>query len=133
LAFEAPGSGWTRRRRAICLRHTSGRNEYDSLSAEQVTSRLLELSQLELSKIHAYEKRHQDRKTVLDKIAALRAQEPWPGYDELTVADIRRAISEIDDDARIAAVRNYEQRHKQRQGVIELTERKPAERGSQRS
>jgi ferritin-like metal-binding protein YciE len=55
------------------------------------------------------------------------------GYDELTVADIRRAISEIDDDARIAAVRNYEQRHKQRQGVIELTERKPAERGSQRS
>jgi ferritin-like metal-binding protein YciE/uncharacterized protein (DUF433 family) len=98
---------------------------YDKLSAEEIIHRLPELSQIDISKIDAYERRHQDRKTVLDRIAGLRADEPWPGYDELTVNEIREVLSEADDStAKLLA--SYERRHKRRQGVLEAAERELA-------
>jgi ferritin-like metal-binding protein YciE len=96
---------------------------YDSLTAAQVNEQLPGLSQIDLGKVHAYERRHQGRKSVLDRIETLRRDEPWPGYDEQTVEEIRRVITSLDDDRRIAAVREYERRHKQRQGVLDATER----------
>lgn len=42
--------------------------------------------------------------------------EPWPGYDEQTVAVIRRAVAEFDRGA-LARVDEYERRHKGRKGV----------------
>lgn len=100
---------------------------YDKLSAEEIIAKLPELSQIDLSKIDAYERRHNDRKTVLDRVASLRAREPWPGYDELTVEDIRAVLSEADE-ARAKQVAEYERRHKQRQGVLDAVERELAHR-----
>ena len=42
--------------------------------------------------------------------------EPWPGYDEQTVADIRWVVAELDPGA-LAQVDEYERRHKGRKGV----------------
>ena len=61
---------------------------YDSLTAEEIASRLPELSQIDLAKIDSYERKNDNRTTVLSRVTALRREEPWPGYDELTVAEI---------------------------------------------
>jgi len=98
---------------------------YDQLSAEEIIAKLPELSQIDLSKIDAYERRHADRKTVLDRIAGLRADEPWPGYDELTVEEIREVLSGTEEET-AKKVADYERRHKQRQGVLQAAERELA-------
>ena len=48
--------------------------------------------------------------------AAKRDREPWPGYDELSVVEIEKALEELDDEA-LAAVDDYERGHKDRKGV----------------
>jgi hypothetical protein len=45
---------------------------YDDLSVKELTSRLAKLSQVDLSKVEAYERKHKNRKTVLQKIESLR-------------------------------------------------------------
>lgn len=95
---------------------------YDSLTAEEITGRLSDLSQIELAKVDAYERRHENRTTVLDRLGSLRAAEPWPGYDELTVDQIQAALSEGDDELAKQA-RSYERAHKNRVSVLRATER----------
>lgn len=46
---------------------------YDDLRVEEIVSRLDGLSELDLGKVDAYERRTKNRKTVLDKINSLRA------------------------------------------------------------
>jgi ferritin-like metal-binding protein YciE len=98
---------------------------YDGLTAAEIIDRLGQLSQIDLAKIEAYERRNQDRSTILGKIATLRDREPWPGYDELNVEEIRTVLSEGGED-RLGEVRSYERSHKNRAGVIQVTEREPA-------
>jgi ferritin-like metal-binding protein YciE len=95
---------------------------YDSLTAEEITGRLSELSQIDLAKVDAYERKGQNRTTVLSRITSLRGDEPWPGYDELTAAEVQAVLSEGDDD-RARQVRVYERSHKNRAGVISAAER----------
>jgi ferritin-like metal-binding protein YciE len=98
---------------------------YPQLTAEEIADRLGGLSQIDLAKVDAYERRHQGRSTVLSRISALRGDEPWPGYDELTVEEIRAALNQADDD-RTARVRTYERAHKNRAGVLTVAERELA-------
>jgi ferritin-like metal-binding protein YciE len=98
---------------------------YDQLTAEEITSKLNELSQVDLAKVDAYERKHQDRTTILSRISTLRGNEPWPGYDELTVDEIRTALADADDDRR-ARVRTFERAHKGRAGVLTAAERELA-------
>jgi hypothetical protein len=98
---------------------------YADLNAEEITKRLPGLSQVDLAKIDAYERREENRTTILSRIAALRSQEPWPGYDELTVAEVRERLGAGDDD-RARAVRSYERAHKNRAGVLDAAERETA-------
>jgi ferritin-like metal-binding protein YciE len=98
---------------------------YDKLNAEEIVKRLPELSQLDLAKIDAYERRHQARKSVLERIEQLHGDEPWPGYDELNVEEIRKRLASADESV-IAKVRDYERRHKGRQGVLEAVEKATA-------
>ena len=98
---------------------------YDDLTAEEIVAKLPELSQIDLAKIDAYERREQSRTTILDKIASLRADEPWPGYDELNVSEIQAALREADEEL-VAKVREYERAHKNRASVLRATERKLA-------
>ena len=95
---------------------------YDDLTAEEITAKLAGLSQIELAKLDSYERRHQDRTTILGRIETLRGDEPWPGYDELTVADVQSALAGADE-ARVNHVRTYERAHKNRTGVLRAVDR----------
>jgi len=99
---------------------------YDSLNADEITSRLSALSQIDLAKIDAYERRHENRSTVLQRVNALRGDEPWPGYDELTVAEVQSVLSDGDDEDRAEKVRAYERAHQNRAGVLNAVERELA-------
>jgi ferritin-like metal-binding protein YciE len=95
---------------------------YDSLSADEVQDKLSELSQVDLAKVAAYERKNENRSTVTSRIDSLQADEPWPGYDELGVDEVRAVLSESNEQ-RINDVRAYERKHKARAGVIQATER----------
>lgn len=93
---------------------------YDALNADEIAGRLPGLSQVDLGTIEAYERKGQARATILDRIAALRASEPWDGYDAQTVAEIRTRLDGVPED-QAKAVREYERAHKDRSGVLEAT------------
>ncbi|HEY3759188.1 MAG TPA: DUF892 family protein [Solirubrobacteraceae bacterium] len=97
---------------------------YDQLTAAEIVERLAGLSQIDLAKIDSYERRHEDRTTVLSRITSLRTEEPWPGYDELTVSEIRAALGGANgaEDDLAKRVRAYERSHKDRIGVLSATE-----------
>jgi ferritin-like metal-binding protein YciE len=95
---------------------------YDSLSADEIQDKLSELSQIDLAKVNAYERKNQNRSTITGRIDSLQADEPWPGYDELGVDEVRAVLSE-GDETRVKAVRSYERKHKNRAGVLQATER----------
>ena len=94
---------------------------YDSLNVDEVVGKLSELSQVDLAKVDAYERRHENRSTVLNRIDFLRKDEPWPGYDELTVDEIRKTLARADA-KQSREVREYELRHKERPGVLQTAE-----------
>jgi ferritin-like metal-binding protein YciE len=96
---------------------------YDTLTVDEITARLPGLSQIDLAKVDAYERKNQDRATILNRISTLRGDEPWPGYDELTAAEVQAVLSEGDDDDRAKEVRSYERAHKGRASVLKATER----------
>jgi ferritin-like metal-binding protein YciE len=98
---------------------------YDALTAEEIIGRLAELSQIDLAKVAAYERKHQKRSTILGRIDSLQGDEPWPGYDELTADEVRAVLADGDDD-RIKQVRAYERAHKNRAGVMKAAERQAA-------
>jgi ferritin-like metal-binding protein YciE len=96
--------------------------KYDSLSADEIQDKLAELSQIDLAKVNAYERKNQNRSTITSRIDSLQGDEPWPGYDELGVDEVRAVLSEGDEN-RVKAVRSYERKHKNRAGVLQATER----------
>jgi ferritin-like metal-binding protein YciE len=100
-------------------------SHYDGLTADEIVGRLTGLSQVDLAKVGAYERKHQNRSTVLGRVDALQGDEPWPGYDELTADEVRAVLAEADDD-RISEVRAYERSHKNRAGVLKAAEREAA-------
>ena len=95
---------------------------YDALTADEVTAKLTGLSQIDLAKVDSYERKNQNRTTVLNRISSLRGDEPWAGYDELTAAEVQAVLSEGDDE-RAGQVRSYERAHKNRAGVLKAAER----------
>ncbi|HEY6762157.1 MAG TPA: DUF892 family protein [Baekduia sp.] len=95
---------------------------YDGLTVTEIVARLDGLSQIDLAKVDVYERRHQDRTGITERIAKLRGDEPWPGYDELTAAEIRAVLDEGDED-RGQRVRVYEREHKNRAGVLRAASR----------
>jgi ferritin-like metal-binding protein YciE len=99
--------------------------DYDEKTAEEIIAKLTELSQIDLAKIDAYERKNANRTTVLDRISSLRGDEPWPGYDEQNVSDIQAALREAEEEL-VEKVRKYERAHKNRAGVMRATERKLA-------
>ena len=95
---------------------------YDSLTAADVLEKLSGLSQIDLAKVDAYERKNQNRSTVLGRTNALRADEPWPGYDELNASEVNAVLGEGDAD-RAKRARAYERSHKNRNTVTQMTER----------
>jgi len=96
-------------------------SRYEELTASEIADKLPGLSQIDIAKIDAYERRHQGRTTILSRIASLRREEPWPGYDELDVGEVRSVLSESDK-SRARVVASYERAHKNRTGVLDAAE-----------
>jgi hypothetical protein len=96
---------------------------YDTQSADEVTRRLRKLSQAELTKLESYERQGQGRATVLARIAALRGETPWSGYDDMEADEVNDALKKRDGDT-ARAVLDYERQHKARTTIIEFAERK---------
>ena len=88
---------------------------------DEVVGKLSELSQIDLAKVDAYERKHENRSTVLSRIDSLRKDEPWPGYDELTVDEIRTTLARADA-KQSREVHEYERRHKERRAVLQTAE-----------
>ncbi len=95
---------------------------YDKLTAEEIIAKLSDLSQIDLAKIDSYERKNQNRTTILSRITSLRGEEPWAGYDELTADEVQAVLGEGDDD-RVERVRTYERSHKNRSSVLKAAER----------
>ncbi|MEV0056337.1 hypothetical protein AB0H34_38365 [Saccharopolyspora shandongensis] len=95
---------------------------YDSLTAAEIVQQLPALSQRELHQIEGYETRNRARATILGRIDELRGEEPWRGYDEMTVNEILPRMRSLPPDEQ-AGLATYERRHKQRRTIIESTGR----------
>ena len=95
---------------------------YDNLTAEEITKKLKGLTQDELQQVQAYESTNQNRKTILDRIEDLEGDEPWPGYDDQTVAEINKVLTDSNPSI-VQSVRDYERSHKNRQSVLKNTEK----------
>ena len=91
---------------------------YDELDAKQVSERLSQLSQVELATVETYERAHEDRPVVLDKLRYMQGTEPVPGYDALTPEQIAEALAGADAET-VRAVRDYERKFRHRQSVME--------------
>jgi uncharacterized protein (UPF0335 family) len=97
--------------------------DYDKQTATDITAKLKGFSQRELRMIDAYERKHENRATITDKIAKLSGEEPWPGYDEQSVEAIAKALR-MGDHETARAVRSYERSRKNRAGVIEAADQR---------
>ena len=98
---------------------------YGKLTAAEIVEKLAHLSQVDLAKVDSYERKNDNRTTILSRITSLRGDEPWSGYDELSVDEVRAVLDEGDED-RVKRVRSYERSHKNRAGVIDASERELA-------
>ena len=96
---------------------------YDEHNAEDIASRSKGFTQRELRTIDAYERKRENRATIIDRVAKLLGEQPWAGYDEQSVDAVTSRLDDVDTEtARL--VRRYERDHKDRAGVIQAAERR---------
>jgi hypothetical protein len=95
---------------------------YDRLDVKQLGGRLTDLSQVELETVETYERSHQERPAVLDKLRYLRGSEPLPGYDALDSDEVVKKLAGADAQT-VKAVRDYERKFQHRQSVLAETAR----------
>ena len=91
---------------------------YDRLDDKELGARLSELSQVELAAVETYERSHQNRPEVLDKLRYMHTSEPLPGYDALTPEQIVEALAGADAETG-KAVRDYERKFGNRHQVMQ--------------
>jgi ferritin-like metal-binding protein YciE len=119
-ARRAPGAaqGERQRKRSGASPEPPPIQRYRSLTSEEIVSKLSQLSEIELRKLDAYERKNKNRPAVLSRIRVLRGEEPWPGYDDLTVPEIETVLTE-GDYQRAQDVLVYERAHKNRSEIIQ--------------
>ena len=110
---------------AIASEHDLAVADYDKLNVSDIVEKLPELSQIDLAMMDSYERKNQNRTTVLARISSLRGSEPWPGYDDQGVEEIRKTLADADE-TRTKEVQAYEGAHKNRTGVLAAAEREAA-------
>jgi len=90
---------------------------YDHLDERKITAQLDQLTQVELAAVESYERSHEERAVILNKLHYLRGSEPLPGYDTLAPEEIARALEGADAE-RVKAVRDYERKFQDRPEVL---------------
>jgi hypothetical protein len=91
---------------------------YERLNARQAMDGLSDHTQIELEAVEAYERSHQSRQPVLDKLRWMRGSEPLPGYDALSVEDIITALK-TSNSTTIKKVRGYERKFANRPEILD--------------
>ncbi|WP_406724891.1 hypothetical protein WJ438_09845 [Streptomyces sp. GD-15H] len=91
---------------------------YGRLTATDITQRLRDLSQSDLTVIEGFERAHANRSTVLRAIEELRGRQPWPDYDAMSPDQIAARLLRTAEPALVRQVLDYEQQHRQRDQVI---------------
>lgn len=92
--------------------------DYDGLDPSELTASLHQRSQVELTSIEDYERAHQGRAAVLDKLRYLRENEPMPGYDAFSTEQVLGELQSADLPA-VKDVREYERRHQHRRQILD--------------
>jgi hypothetical protein len=100
---------------------------YDRLNVQELKRELSDHTQIELEAAESYERSHEDREAVLDKLRYLRGSEPFPGYDAISVEEIVAALEKADL-ATIKRVRDYERKFANRRQLVEEVVRVQHER-----
>jgi hypothetical protein len=95
---------------------------YDRLGDKEIADKLSQLRQVDLTAVEAYERAHEARPVVLDKLRYMRGSEPLPGYDALAPEQIATALAGADAQT-VKAVRDYERKFQHRHSVLEETAR----------
>lgn len=90
---------------------------YGRLTTTDITRRLRDLSQRDLTVVEGFERAHANRSPVLDAIEELRGKQPWPDYDAMSPDRIAARL-ESAERALAQQVLDYEQQHRQRDQVI---------------
>jgi uncharacterized protein (UPF0335 family) len=106
---------------ALAIEQDMPIKDYDKQTAADIAAKLNGFSQRELRMIDAYERKHENRATITDKITKLSGEEPWAGYDEQSVDAIANVLRRGDHET-ARAVRSYERSRKNRTGVIEAAD-----------
>ena len=90
---------------------------YGRLTPTDITRRLCDLSQRDLTVVEGFERAHANRPAVLRAIQELRGRQPWSDYDATTPDRIADRLQTADA-ALARQVLDYEQQHRQRDQVI---------------
>ncbi len=91
---------------------------YARLDARQAKDGLSDHSQVELEAVEAYERSHEGRAEVLDKLRYLRGNEPFQGFDAQSVEEIVAALQGADT-ATLKRVRGYERKFANRSALLD--------------
>ncbi len=91
---------------------------YDRISSKHLIADLSKHSQAELGAIQAYEKSHENRQPVFDKLRYLRGQEPLRGYDDLSVKEILADLEGAKTE-KLQKTRLYERKFQRRPDVLD--------------
>jgi hypothetical protein len=100
---------------------------YDGLKTKELVASLSSRTQVELAEIESYERAHENRRVVFDKLRWLRQDEPLPGYDALSSEEVVAALEKADL-ATIKRVRGYERKFAARRVVLDEVARLHGER-----
>jgi hypothetical protein len=100
---------------------------YDRLKTKEVIASLHSHSQAELAEVESYERAHEDREVVFDKLRWMRQEEPLPGYDALSIEAVMAALDKADVST-IKRVRGYERKFGARRAVLDEVTRLHQER-----
>jgi hypothetical protein len=105
-------------------------SDYDRLTASEVTGKLSDFTQAQLSDTIAYERANRKRATVIERAQELKESQPWDGYDDLTGREVAQRLTEAGDEPTARRVREYEGRHRRRVEVLEAAQRHLSEASS---
>src|SRR4051794_40111439 len=108
---------------------------YDRLAFRSLVTELRQRSQDELTQIDAYERAHQERGPVLEKLRYLRGPEPLEHYDALQIDELLAAAADADR-RQLGDVRSYETRMRERREVLDgvdglMRKDRPARKGEE--
>jgi predicted ester cyclase len=92
---------------------------YERIDETELIADLRHHPQTKLEEIEVWERSHQSRTRVLNKLHYLRQQEPLPDYDELDVEEIEAALEYVDLQT-VNNVRAYERKFRDRPHVFEV-------------